>query len=152
MESIIKEAVKKYGKDREALVSVLREIVKQKKYLSEDVLVSVAREFNLSTAQVYGTASFYSFLPTTPCGENVIRVCKTVVCDMAGKKELVSAIEKKLGVKMGGTTSDGKFTLLETNCLGQCDNGPAMLINDRVYTKLTPAGAVEAIDNFFGMA
>jgi hypothetical protein len=99
-----------------------------------------------------GTASFYSFLPTTPCGENVIRVCKTVVCDMAGKKELVSAIEKKLGVKMGGTTSDGKFTLLETNCLGQCDNGPAMLINDRVYTKLTPAGAVEAIDNFFGMA
>lgn len=146
METLIKNSIKKHGRNREALIPILRDVVKEKKHLSEEAMKLISKELDISAAQVYGTASFYSFLDTKPVGENVIRICKTIVCDTAGKEEIIRALEQKLGIKMGETTSDKKFTLLETNCLGQCDKGPAMLINDCIYTKLTPVTAVEAID------
>ncbi len=148
-QKLVKEAVARHGTQREALISVLNDVVKQERYLSEDAIRFVAEEFKISAAQVYGTASFYSFLPTKPVGKNVIRICKTIVCDTAGKEEIISAIERKLGVKLGETTPDKNFTLLETNCLGQCDKGPAMLINDKIYVQLTAQKAVEALDEYF---
>lgn len=148
IQNVVKDSVSRHGKAREALVSVLEDVVKSERYLSEEAISLVAREFELSTAQVYGTASFYSFLPTKPLGKNVIRICKTIVCDNAGKDEIIRAIEKRVNVKLGGTSSDNRFTLLETNCLGMCDKGPAMLINDEIFTNLTPVKAVEAIDSF----
>ncbi|HAX17138.1 MAG TPA: NAD(P)H-dependent oxidoreductase subunit E, partial [Actinobacteria bacterium] len=83
--NIVKEAVIKHGKKRENLMAVLQEIVKQENFLSEERLMEVGKEFNLSSAEVYGVATFYSFLPVKPMGENVIKVCQTIVCDMKGK-------------------------------------------------------------------
>lgn len=142
----VAEAVKKYGQNRENLMPILQYVYEKKHYLSKEDMQEVAEALDLSSADVYGTASFYSFLDTKEKGEKIIRVCKSISCDMKNKEQIVSAIESKLNIKNGQTTPDKKFTLLETNCLGWCHKGPAMLINDTVYTDLTPEKAVAAIE------
>ncbi len=147
MKILIKKLVKEYGNTRESLIPILQGIVEKYHYLSDETMREVASQLDIATAEVYGTASFYSFLPTKPVGENVIRICKSITCDMHGKNQIIKAIEDMLKIKIGETTQDKKFTLLETNCIGWCHEGPAMLINDQPYTKLTPTKAKEIIDS-----
>ena len=111
-------------------------------------MTEVARELDMSAALVYGTATFYSFLDTKPRGKYVIRLCKTITCDMKGKKQILRTLEDLLKIEVGETTKDKKFTLLETNCLGWCHKGPAMLINDEVYTEITPEKVSEIIGDY----
>jgi len=102
----------------------------------------------LSSNEIYSVASFYSFINTKPVGKYVIRICKTISCDLAGKNEIIEALEKHLKIQLGSTTDDKMFTLETTNCIGMCDQGPAMLINDKVYTKLDAKKAVEIINEY----
>jgi len=141
----VKELADQYGRKRESLMPILQGIVEKERYLSREAMTEVARELDISAAEVYGTATFYSFLDTTPRGKYVIRVCKTITCDMHGKKQIIKTIEDLLKVKLGETTTNKKFTLLETNCLGWCHKGPAMLINDEPYSDLTPDKTREII-------
>lgn len=135
--SYINELVEIHGRSRTSLLPILQGIVERQNFISDLDMTEIARELDLSAAQVYGTATFYSFLDTQPRGEYVIRVCKTITCDMHGKKIILQALEDMLKVKVGETTPNKKFTLLETNCLGWCHEGPAMLINDTPYSGLT---------------
>ena len=134
--NLIKELVEKYGTDRTSLMPILQGVVQQNNYVSDTDMTEIARELDLSAAQVFGTATFYSFLDTIPRGRFVIRVCKTITCDMHGKKLIIQALENMLKIKVGETTQDKRFTLLETNCLGWCHMGPSMLINNDVYSEL----------------
>lgn len=147
-EQIVSNAVKKHGPTRANLLPVLQDISKEMGYLTEDAMIEVAKAMDLSSADVYGVATFYSFLDTKPRGKNVIRCCKTIACYMRGKDDIIRTIEEKLRIKMGQTTPDGEFTLTYTNCIGQCHEGPAMLINDEVFTQLTPEKAIRAIEKF----
>ena len=147
--NLVNDAVKKYGKKRENLLPVLQAVVREEKYLTEQAMIEIARALDISSAEVYGTASFYTFLDLKPRGKNVIRVCKTITCYMKGKDDIIKAIEDRLKLKIGETTSDGKFSFLTTNCMGWCHKGPAMLINDKVYTELTPKKAIAAIEDCF---
>ena len=144
----VKELAEKYGRNREALMPILQELIDERRYVNDEAMVNVARELDLSAAEVYGTASFYSFIETEEVGKFVIRLCKTIVCDMKGKEDVLRAIENTLKIKVGQTTADKKFTLKTTNCLGWCHNGPTMLINDEVYTELTPGKAIEIIESY----
>lgn len=147
-ENFVKELADKHGRKRESLMPILQEIIDVKSYINDETMVNVARELDLSAAEVYGTASFYSFIETREMGEYIIRVCKTIVCDMKGKEAIMRAIEDTLKIKTGETTPDKKFTLLTTNCLGWCHKGPAMLINNEVFTELTPGKVVEIIESY----
>lgn len=140
--------VEQFGSGRESLLPILQQIVREDHYLNSVVLEDLARAMHLSAADVYGTASFYSFLDTEPRGEHIIRICKTISCYMKGKDALVAAIEERLKIRMGETTRDGQFSLLAANCMGWCHKGPAMLIDDQVYTELTPERAVAIIEQF----
>jgi NADH:ubiquinone oxidoreductase subunit E len=146
--NIIKGLVEKYGRDRTSLMPILQGIVEQHNYLSDLDMTEIAKELDLSAAQVYGTATFYSFLDTVPRGKYVIRICKTISCDMHGKKLIIQTIENMLKIKVGETTQDKKFTLLETNCLGWCHKGPSMLINEKVFSDLTTDKAHEIIAEY----
>jgi NADH-quinone oxidoreductase subunit E len=146
--NIIKNLVEQYGRQRTSLMPILQELVHQNNYLSDYDMTEIAKELDLSAAQVYGTATFYSFLDTIPRGKYVIRVCKTITCDMHGKKLIVQTIENMLKIKAGETTQDKKFTLLETNCLGWCHKGPSMLINEQVFSDLTPDRVHEIIATY----
>jgi NADH:ubiquinone oxidoreductase subunit E len=148
MTNLVKELADKHGRYRESLLPILQGVVEKKNFLSEEAMVEIARELDISAAHVFGTASFYSFLNTKLMGKNVIRVCKTITCMMHGKNLIIQELEKTLKIKLGETTHDGKFTLLETNCLGQCHKGPAILINNIPYTELTPEKVRGIIQSF----
>ena len=136
---LVKELSAKFGVERRSLIPILQGIVEKENYLSKESMLEVARVLDISAAEVYGTASFFTFLDTEVRGKYVIRVCKSITCDMKGKDEILSTIENVLKIKIGETSHDKKFSLLETNCLGLCAEGPAMLINDKFYIKMTPA-------------
>jgi len=133
----VKALVQKHGKTRENLLPVLQGVAESEHYVSEYAMKLIAEEMELSSADVYGTATFYSFMDTTPKGKYVIRVCRTISCYMKGKNQILLALEEALKIKLGETTPDKKFTLMETNCIGWCHKAPAMLINDDVHTELT---------------
>lgn len=124
---------------------ILQGVVEENRYLSDVAMTEIARELDIASAEVFGTASFYSFLDTEPRGKYVIRVCKTITCDMHGKKRIIEKIEDVLKIKLGETTQDKKFTLLTTNCLGWCHKGPVMLINDTPYPDLNETKVTEII-------
>lgn len=145
---LVKNLADKYGRTRESLIPILQGVVQEERYISSEAMTEIARELDLSAAKVYGTATFYSFLDTQPRGRFVIRVCRTISCAMKGKNLIVQELEDLLKIKVGETTSNRKFSLLETNCLGWCHKGPAMLINDEAYTELTPEKVREIINEY----
>ena len=145
---LVKELANKHGRYRESLLPILQDLVVHKRFLSKQDMVDVARELDISAADVFGTATFYSFLDTEPRGRYIIRICKTISCTMKGKNEILSTIEEILKLNLGETTPDRKFSLLETNCIGWCHKAPAMLINDTPYTELTPAKVTEILREY----
>ena len=148
IKSLIKDLADQYGRGRESLLPVMQGLVKREKYLSEYSMVEIAREMDIPAAEVFGTATFYSFLETKPVGKYIIRVCKTITCAMKGKNQLLFAIQDMLKINVGETTPDKRFTLLETNCLGWCHKAPAILINDEVYTEVTPEKIREILSDY----
>ena len=148
VQELIKTLANEHGRDRENLLPILQGVVEQEKYLSEYSMIEIARELDLPAAEVYGTATFYSFLEHKKMGKYIIRVCKTITCSMKGKNQVLHTIEDMLKIGMGETTPDSKFSLLQTNCLGWCHKAPAMLVNDDVYTELTPEKVREILGNY----
>jgi len=146
--NLVKELVELHGSSRASLMPVLQGIVEKFNYLTDDAMVEVARELDISAAEVYGTASFYSFFDTEKRGKYVVRVCKTISCSMKGKNEVIEILEDMLKIEVGETTSNGRFTLLETNCMGWCHKAPAILVNDIPYTELTRDKLVKIIKEY----
>lgn len=146
--NLVKELSDKHGRERSSLMPILQGIVEKHNYLTDEAMVEVAKELDISAAEVYGTASFYTFLDTSVRGKYVIRVCKTITCSMKGKGEIIQTIEDMLKIKVGETTSDRQFSLIETNCIGWCHKAPAILINEMPYTELTPEKVVEIIKGY----
>jgi NADH:ubiquinone oxidoreductase subunit E len=144
----VKKLVDEYGKNREALMPILQTVIEKKRFLSEAMMNEIANQLDISPAQVYGTATFYTFLDVEHRGKYVIRICKSIIAEMKGKKEIQKAIENTLKIKMGETTPDNLFTLLETNDIGWSDAEPSMLINEMPYTNLTAEKALRIIEEY----
>jgi len=148
IQELVKSLADQHGRTRESLIPILQGVVEFERYVSDEAMTEIARELDIAAAQVYGTATFYSFLDTQPRGEYVIRVCKTITCSMKRSFDLVKTIEDMLKIRVGETTPNKKFTLLETNCLGWCHEAPAMLINETPYTKLNPEKVRQIIADY----
>lgn len=145
---LIKNLADQHGRSRHNLLPILQGVVEQEKYLSESSMLQIARELDLPASEVFGTATFYSFLEYKKKGKYLIRICKTITCSMKGKNQILLTIEEMLKIGLGETTSDGLFSLLQTNCLGFCHKAPAMLINNEVYTELTPEKTREILSAY----
>jgi len=136
------------GNGREALLGMIKEEHTKTGHMSKDALVRVAETLGVTVGDVYGVTTFYSFLSTWPLGRHVIRVCKSVPCCMKDAEMLIEWVGKELGINPEETTPDGRFTLTLTNCIGACDQAPAMLIDDEVYGQLTPERISEILKSF----
>lgn len=134
----IERRIKDFGNNRSALIPVLQEIQLEHGHISEYVMQVIADVLNIHPVEVYGVVSFYSFIGHKQKGRFIIRLCRTISCDMQGKDRVARQLENDLGISFGETTPDGNFTLEWANCLGMCDQGPALLVNERIYTKVTP--------------
>ncbi len=136
------------GNTRSALLPLLQKVQRKYNQIPEHAMQVIADQLDIHPVEVYGVVSFYSFLDHAPKGRFIIRLCRTISCDMAGKDRLARQLQNDLGVEFGQTTSDGKFTLEWANCLGMCDQGPALLVNDKVYSGVTPEKVHEIIEEY----
>jgi NADH-quinone oxidoreductase E subunit len=133
---------------REELVMVLKEAQSQYGYVPEEVMAKLAKSLNIPIHEVYGVASFYSFLSIKPLGRNVIRICKSVPCYLKHCLTIIETVEKELGIRPGKTTPDGRFSFELTNCLGLCDRAPAMMINNDAHVDLTPEKIAKILKSY----
>jgi NADH:ubiquinone oxidoreductase subunit E len=142
----IEDYVKEYGSNRASLLPILQAIQRKHSNISDFAQQEVAKMLDIHPVEVYSVISFYSFLHSKPRGRNIVRLCRTIACDMSGKEEVEKVIKRELGIDFGQTTKDGRITLEFTNCLGMCDQGPAMIVNERVYVKLDPEKAINILN------
>jgi len=119
------------------ILNELKKIQKRYGYLKKSELLKLSKKLNISVTKLYETGSFYSFLSTEPKGKYVIRVCNNLPCVMKNSEKILRYLKKFLKISPGETTKDGKFSLEMTSCIGCCNDAPAMMINDKVYTNLT---------------
>jgi len=116
-------------------------------FLTTDLMDAVAAYLGLTPIQVYELASFYSMFETRPVGRVQVSICTNISCMLCGSDQVVEAIERHLGVKVGESTPDGKFYLKrEEECLAACNNAPMMMVDHVYYENLTPETAVKILD------
>ncbi|MCC8028532.1 MAG: NADH-quinone oxidoreductase subunit NuoE [Lachnospiraceae bacterium] len=137
-----------YRDQPEMLMDVLLRVQKVTSVISREVTGVISREMNIPLPKVYSFVTFYAMLSVKPQGKYIIRMCKSAPCHVRGAQEIVDAIEDFLGIKMGETTEDGRFTLEYCSCLGQCDLSPAIMINETVYGNLTPDSVKDIIKQY----
>jgi NADH:ubiquinone oxidoreductase subunit E len=136
--SKIGERAKPRSQEKRDLLVLLERKQSRSGYLSQGTIAELAAALGLSIGEVYGVASFYSFLSVKPQGRNVIRVCKSLPCYLKNSQAIIEGVRKAIGIKPGETSADGRFSFELTNCIGACDRAPAMMINDDVHVDLTP--------------
>jgi NADH-quinone oxidoreductase subunit E len=138
----IEVEIKQYPYAAVASIDALKIVQQHRGWVSDECVTDIAKLLGISNEELDGVATFYSRIYRKPVGRNVILVCDSVSCMIMGYESLYEFISKKLDIRFGETTSDGRFTLLPISCLGDCDNAPAMMINNDHFNRLT----VEKID------
>ena len=119
------------------IIKAYHAIQKEVNYLPEEAIKTAADIFDVPLKEAYGVATFYSYFSVKPRGKYVIRICESAPCHVAGAAEVLAALENELGIKVGETTQDGKFTLELTQCVGQCQETPVITINGEPYGGIT---------------
>lgn len=120
-----------------ALIGVLHHAQGLYGYLGEEVQEFIADRLNIPKSKVYGVISFYSYFTTEPKGENVINICTGTACFVRGANDVLEEFKKRLKIKEGETTPDGKFTIDTLRCIGTCGLAPVVTISGKTYGELT---------------
>ena len=147
--AIAGEIINRHGARPELLVQILRDFMDRYGCISDDAVRQLARELNLSRAEVHGVVSFYHDFRREPAGRHIVKICQAESCQAMGSRQLTAHAEKKLGVALEGTTGDGGITLEPVYCLGNCACSPAIMIDDRVFGRVDAKrfdGLVAALD------
>jgi NADH-quinone oxidoreductase subunit E len=127
--------------DPRAAVSEALAIVQESRgWVSDEGVADVAVALGMSAEEVDEIATFYELIYRRPVGRHVIHVCDSVCCWIMGEEGILAHLRRRWGVEMGGTTPDGRFTLLPIGCLGACDHAPAMMVDGEIFGDLTPEG------------
>ncbi|MBE5812551.1 MAG: NADH-quinone oxidoreductase subunit NuoE [Clostridiales bacterium] len=134
----LEEIINEHKTQDGALIPVLHEAQELFGYLPEEVQQKIADGLGVSLAEVYGVATFYSRFTLTPKGKYNIQLCLGTACYVKGADKILLKLEELLGIKVGETTPDGKFSIEGARCLGACGLAPVMVINGEVYGKVTP--------------
>ena len=138
MENTIKQIVEKYNSNRMRLMDILIDIQESEGYISRDAITTMAAMLDMSQADVEQTISFYHFFSTKPRGKYTVYLNNSPVAYMFGREAIKEAFEKSAGIRFGQVTDDGLIGLFDTACIGMNDQEPAAIINNVVFTRLTP--------------
>jgi NADH-quinone oxidoreductase subunit E len=137
------------GQQRSAIIAALREVQHDNQgFLTPELMDAVAEYLDLPPIQVYEVATFYSMFETRPVGRHHVSVCTNISCMLCGSDDIVAHVEKKLGIKTGQSTADGRiFLKQEEECLAACNGAPMMMVDHVYYENLTPQKVDEILDN-----
>lgn len=138
IETTIKRVVEKYQKNKTRLLDIIRDVQSGLGCVSDEVIVKIAKELNLSKIDVEGVVTFYHFFSKTPVGKYAVYLNNNPTAYLMGRAAVAKAFEAEIGISFGQTTSDGQIGLFDTSCIGMNDQEPAAIINDVIFTNLTP--------------
>jgi NADH:ubiquinone oxidoreductase subunit E len=130
------------------LISVLHKAQELFGYLTEEVMEEIAVALSVPTAKIWGVASFYHYFNLKPVGRHIISVCMGTACYVKGAGVLLQRIQERLNIGLGDTTKDSRFTLREARCLGACGLAPVVMIDERIYGKLSADDVDGLLDTY----
>ena len=134
----IKEICASFNKDPQELINILHGTQEHFGYLPAEVQEVIASETGIPVAKIYGVVTFYSFFTMTPKGKHPISICMGTACYVRGAEKVLDEFKKELGLQVGQTTKDGKFSLSSLRCVGACGLAPVVLIGDKTYGRVAP--------------
>lgn len=141
------EVVSRYPETKSAVIPVLYMAQKEFGHLSQEAIEYVAKLMDIPAVRLYGIVTFYTMFNMKPVGRHHLQVCRTLPCALLGSERITNYLKKKLGINLGETTPDGKFTLSEVECLASCDTAPVMQINDDYCENLSEEKIDKVIEN-----
>jgi NADH:ubiquinone oxidoreductase subunit E len=144
----VQDAVAKYGATQDELIPILNYANREIGYLPSEALDEVSRLLRVPKSHLFSVASFYRMLSTKPRGRHVIQFCESAPCHVAGGREVWQAVKDALNIDEDQTTSDGKWTLTTTSCLGVCGVGPVMMIDDDVFGNVDPKQVPSILEKY----
>ena len=144
----IQEILSKYTDDKSNLIQILNEVQETYGYIPKDVQLEISEYLKMSMAEVYGVITFYSRFSLKPKGKYNIAVCLGTACFVKGSEQILERVKQKLGIDVGETTEDGKFSIEATRCIGACGLAPVFTVNDEVYGKATPELVDKVIEEY----
>ena len=145
--STAREIIGRYPRPKSAMIPLLHLAQEQDGYVTNSAMIHIAELLGVTPAEVYGTATFYEMFKFEPVGRYCINVCSNISCQLVGAWELLEHAEHTLGIKAGGTTDDGMFTLEDVECIAACTEAPALQVNYRYRHKVDAAGFDRLIDD-----
>ncbi|MDP4092078.1 MAG: NADH-quinone oxidoreductase subunit NuoE [Bacillota bacterium] len=145
----IEQMIDEYKDKEGSLIQILHLAQGIYGYLPLGLLQIIAKKVNKPLSEVYGVTTFYSFFSTKPRGEYTIRVCLGTACYVRGGKKIIDRLTEILGIQVGETTADGKFTLEVMRCIGACGLAPAITINDKVFKQVNPDKLQTIIEQYY---
>ena len=144
----IEAGKKKEETPRSTCIAAMNFIQKQRGYVSDENLADLAPMLGMSVSGLESVATFYSLIFRKPVGKHVILLCDSASCWILGKDRVLDHLRQRLGIDLGQTTADNRFTLLTIPCLGACDRAPAMMIDETLYGPLTPESIDGILSNY----
>lgn len=144
----ILEILSKYEKDKSNLIQILNEVQESYGYIPKHAQLAISEYLNLPMADVYGVITFYSRFTLKPKGKYNVAVCLGTACFVKGSEQILERVKERLGIDVGETTSDGKFSIEATRCIGACGLAPVFTINDEVYGKATKEIVDKVLDEY----
>lgn len=143
----IEKEIRQNEKKRAAAVEVLKIVQKHRGWVSDEIH-DLAEILGMTPAELDAVATFYSLIFRKPVGKHVILVCDSVSCWVMGYDKTMDHLTSRLGIRLNETSADGQFTLLPVACLGACDRAPAMMIDEMLYTDLSPEKIDEVLEEY----
>jgi len=144
----VQDAIERHGDSRAELIPILNEVNRTLGYLPAQALDEISRRLKAPKSQLFSVASFYRMLSTKPRGRHVIQFCESAPCHVAGGREVWQSLLDALQLKSGETSSDGKWTLLTTSCLGVCGVGPVIIVDEDIYGNVDPKQVSEILARY----
>ncbi len=145
--AIAREIIGRYPRPKSALIPILHLAQEQDGYVAQDAMKHIAELVGVTPAEVFGTASFYEMFKFEPVGKYLVNICGTMSCALLGGEDLMHHAEKRLGIKAGGTTPDGMFTLEHAECQAACTEAPTLQVNYRYRFRVTTADLDTLLDD-----
>jgi NADH-quinone oxidoreductase subunit E len=145
--AVADEIIARYPVRRSALIPLLHLAQEQEGHVTEEAMVHIAELVGITPAEVLGTASFYEMFKLEPVGDYVVNVCTNISCMLLGGEELLHHLERRLGIRAGSTTADGKFTLEDVECIAACTEAPCLQVNYRYFHNVTHDQVDELLDD-----
>ena len=144
----IEKILSKYDRNKSNLIQILNEVQETYGYIPESVQLEISKFLGIEMAEIYGVITFYARFSLKPKGKYNVAVCLGTACFVKGSERVLERVKQKLGIDVGQTTPDGKFSIEATRCIGACGLAPVFTVNDEVYGKATPELVDKVLDEY----